>query len=65
MDHKAIKRQQRQYIEELTKEVIAYAKKLLVKKVDRKIIIEDLQMLYFIDEESAIWALQKAKNTMS
>ena len=65
MDRKAIKRQQRQYIEELTKEVIAYAKKLLVKKVDRKSIIEDLQMLYFIDEESAIWALQKAKNTMS
>lgn len=51
------------YIKNLTKEALAYAKRLLAEHLEDENIVSELQMLYFIDEPSARWVLRKARQS--
>lgn len=49
------------YIENLTKVAIGLAKQFLGEHTDDETIVNELQMLCNIDEESAQWVLKQAK----
>lgn len=49
------------YIETITRDATTWAKDCLKNGVKDEDIIEDLQMLFYIDEESAVWVLELAK----
>ena len=53
------------YIETLTKDAAKWAKDCLKNGVRDEDTIEDLQMLFYIDEESAVWVLGLAKGDVA
>lgn len=53
------------YVETLTKDATKWAKDCLKNGVKDEDIIEDLQIAFNIDEESAVWVLELAKEDVA